>query len=71
MEHWEIQDVAAHIGVAESTITSYLARKLERAITDKAPFYLSVIAVRFVMAHMVAAATGKDQKGEEVHTLRS
>ena len=33
--------------------------------------YLSVITVRFVMAHMVAAATGKDQESEKVHTLRS
>jgi beta-phosphoglucomutase-like phosphatase (HAD superfamily) len=27
--------------------------------------------LRFVMAHMVAAATGKDQESEKVHTLRS
>jgi hypothetical protein len=30
-----------------------------------------VITARFVMAHMVAAATGKDQESEKVHTLRS
>src|SRR5260370_41716595 len=35
------------------------------------PVYLSVITVRFVMAHMVAVATGKDQESEKVHTLRS
>ena len=27
--------------------------------------------VRFVMAHVVAAATGKEQESEKVHTLRS
>jgi hypothetical protein len=35
------------------------------------PVYLSLITVRFVMAHIVAAATGKDQESEKVHTLRS
>ncbi len=48
-----------------------LARGGQGDLTGLKVLHLSVITVRFVMAHMVAAAAGKDHESEKVHTLRS